>query len=128
MNWLDVALLFFLEIIEATLQKGESANALIANLYALYQNSPLRFILLHISFIYVLFYALSHGIFNGWLLLLVAIKGFDLGLKLRIFKRIEQEGGFSLERFYGVPDMAVTPFMRYAGAFLYSGLFALAIA
>jgi hypothetical protein len=127
MIWLDIALLFFLEIIEASLQKGQSANALISHLYGLYRRAKLRFFLLHLSLIYVLFYSYTHDLFNGWIALIVAIKIFDLGLKLWIFGRIDRVGTFSVEQFYGVPDMAITPVMRYSGAVLYTLLFAVAI-
>ncbi|MGE4295712.1 MAG: hypothetical protein AB7E49_08425 [Campylobacterales bacterium] len=122
---LDVALLFFIEIVEANLQKGRSFNELVNRLFALKKSRPLQFVLLHTSFFYVLFYAITSGNFSGWFFALLLIKGADIGLKLHLFARMEQEQeAFSSERFFGAPDMPLSPALRYAGAFLYSAIFA----
>lgn len=128
MIWIDVALLFFIEVLEANLQKGRTFSALVTRLYTIRSHSLLRFLSMHISLIYVLFYATANGVFNGWMALIVLIKGVDLGMKFWLFDKMDKNGGvFSTEQFYGVPDMEVSATMRYAGAIAYSVLFAAAI-
>lgn len=122
---LDVALLFFIEIVEANLQRGRTFNELVNTLYALRKNRPLQFVLLHASFFYVLFYLIGGENHSGWFLVLLLIKGVDIGLKLHLFSRMDRERSpFSSERFFGAPDMALSPQLRYAGAFFYTAIFA----
>lgn len=121
---LDIALLFFIEIIEANLQRGRSFNELVNGLYVLYKQKPIGFLLLHTSLFYVLFYAVASENYSGWFLLIVAAKGADLLLKLQLFRRIEKAGqAFSAERFFDTPDVGLSPWLRYSGALIYTAFF-----
>lgn len=124
--FLDVALLFFIEIIEANLQKGRSFSELIGNLYAIKQASFVKFLALHLSLFYVAFYLIIYQ--NIYLLIIVAIKLLDLLFKISILKKVEENGGrFSTLEFFGAPDVAISPALRYFGAVFYSLVFYLAI-
>lgn len=124
----DVLLLFFIEIVEANQQKGNTFSQLVNYLHGLFRSRPFRFLLLHTSMLYVAYLVFVQGIANGWTGTLLFIKGVDLLLKLNLFWKIGKSGEpFSTERLYGAPDVGITPWMRYAGAVFYTFLLAMGI-
>ena len=124
----DVLLLLFIEIAEASQQKGETFSRLVNYLYGLFRRHPVQFLLLHSSFVYVLYLVFVEGIANGWTGAILGVKGADLLMKLNLFGKIRRAGEpFSTQRYYGAPDVAVAPWMRYGGAALYTFLLAMGV-
>lgn len=120
--YLDLMLLFFIEIIEANMQKGGTFNEVVNNLYRLKQRGIIYFFSLHLSLIYIIyFYIITQ---NNYLLILIAIKVLDLMVKLDLMDKITKaQKPFSVEEFFGAKDIAITPVIKYAGAVFYSALF-----
>jgi hypothetical protein len=121
---LDCALLFFIELIEANIQKGATLNELVANLSALKKHYPLIFWLLHTSLFYCLFFAIVSDGSTAILLTIVGVKSFDLIMKLKILRQIKAlNAPFDISRFLGMPNIKITPFIRYSGAVVYTLMF-----
>ncbi|GHV09586.1 hypothetical protein AGMMS50229_20050 [Campylobacterota bacterium] len=121
----DVLLLFFVEVIEANLQKGNSFDELVTNLQAIWSQSPLRFWLAHYSFYLVIAYAVFGDHMNGFMLSIVLFKIADIAFKLRLFSDLRVGGSASTQ--LGIPNLAITPTVRYAGSVIYSAIFAIAL-
>lgn len=120
--FLDLMLLFFLEVIEATMQKGNTFNELVNNLYRLREKGLIYLLSLHLSLIYVIYYYLITQ--NGYLFFLIAIKSIDLMLKLDLTNKIKRSGKpFSSEEYFGANDITITAPIRYSGAIFYTLLF-----
>jgi hypothetical protein len=124
---LDVAMLFFLEIIEANLQKGDNFDSLVRNLSEFNRKSQIGFLFLNSSALFVAFYAIYYDIFNSFILVILALKCADTYTKIYLIRLAKNNDQFSASEFFGAPNVKITPAIRYAGAFLYPALFYCAI-
>ena len=97
-------------------------NDIINNLYILYTKNILKFILFHSSLLYVIYISFEHTLFNIWTISIILTKLCDLGIKLYLFKKINNGGYFNIED-YGVNNSEVDWKIKYLSVFIYTGLF-----
>ena len=120
---LDVLLLFFIEIIEANLQKGDSVSRLITNLRYTKMHHPFVFFLMHTSLYFTAFFLIT-GIGSAYVLVMIVIlKCSDLALKLKLINLVGKNGEFDTMAVFGINDMQISPALRYCGAFIYPLIF-----
>jgi len=115
-------LLFFIEMAETAQYQGATFNKAVNNLYGIYKHRPFRFVLFHASLMYMLYITVSYDLLNIWTLTIILTKMADLGMKLYLFRKIDQAGYFSLES-YGVEDIVLDWKLRYLSVVIYTGLF-----
>lgn len=120
MNFLlDISILFFLEVIEGNLYKGNSFKSLIEWLHYLLKNDKIKFISLHLSLIYLIFFVISNEISSFLVTSAILMKVADLVFKIYLTSKVDEKGHFSMVNILGVPDMEISTLLRYSGAVIY---------
>ncbi|MDR2151994.1 MAG: hypothetical protein LBO72_04150 [Helicobacteraceae bacterium] len=126
-HFLDAATLFFIEIIEGSLQKGETLDEYANNINEMKRSRPLAYLALSSSFFFTAAYSFYYNLFNALIFAILLMKLADSYVKFYLFGKAAQNGDFSVSAYLGVPNPKITPAIRFAGAFLYPFLFYLAI-
>jgi len=112
---LDLLILFFIELAEGSLIKGDSFKEAIIYLNEIFKTQKIKFILMHTSLVYVLFLVSFYKIKGIGVTLVLVFKGLDLLIKLKIlFNQVYQNNLFDT-----APDIKIDNHLRYAGAFIY---------
>lgn len=120
MNFLlDISILFFLEVIEGNLYKGNSFKSLIEWLHYLLKNDKIKFISLHLSLIYLIFFVINNEISSFLVTSAILMKVADLVFKIYLTSKVDEKGHFSMVNILGVPDMEISTLLRYSGAVIY---------
>ena len=115
-------ILFFIELAETTQYNQKTFNDIINNLYILYTKNILKFILFHSFLLYVIYISFEHTLFNIWTISIILTKLCDLGIKLYLFKKIDNNGYFNIED-YGITNSEVDWKIKYLSVVIYTGLF-----
>ncbi|MDR2639108.1 MAG: hypothetical protein LBC09_04655 [Helicobacteraceae bacterium] len=123
---LDATMLFFIEIIEANLQRGDTLEEYARNISDLKRSRPFIYICLYSSFFFVAVYALYYDIFNALIITILALKFADWYAKFYLLGAAKEGGDLAFANI-NAADIKITPAVRYAGAFFYAFLFYIAI-
>jgi len=111
-------ILLLAELFEAWLQRSETLLGVLAKLYAYYRKSIFLFFLIQPGFYIVLFIVLYTGVLNISMVVLLAIKIFDIFYKIELIRKVFIEREVS-------PEMAqmlqwkMPPLFLFLGAALY---------
>lgn len=103
---LDILLLFFLELMEASLIKAKTFGEFAEFVQNLWQK-PLFFIFMHSSLIFLIFFIFSNHITNIWVLLVLVLKTLDLALKIRLI--------YTNKPPKELQDLQINNFIKFAG-------------
>ncbi|MDR0663959.1 MAG: hypothetical protein LBF86_00315 [Helicobacteraceae bacterium] len=124
---LDAATLFFIEIVEGGLQKGETLDEYANNISEMKRSRPLAYLSLCASFFYVAIYSFYYDLFSALICVILLMKFVDSYVRFYLFDKIAQKGDVSVSAYFGAPNVKITPAIRYAGALIYPCLFYFAI-
>ena len=81
-------ILVILELFEAMIQRADTLGGVIERLYIWYRKSIFLFFLIHPTFYFILFVVISTDILNFYMVMIIAMKVFDLFYKLELIKAI----------------------------------------
>lgn len=87
-----VLLLFIAELFEAFMQRSQTLLGVLEKLYRYYQKSIFLFFLIQPGFYVILLIVMMTGILNITMVLLLAIKVFDIFYKIELIKSVFLEG------------------------------------
>jgi len=76
------------ELFEAYIQRASTLFGVLEKLYAYYQKSIFLFFLIQPGFYFILFIVLMTGVLNVSMILLLAIKVFDMFYKIELIKKV----------------------------------------
>jgi hypothetical protein len=82
------AMLLFLELFEALMQRSATLYGVMKNLYSWYRKSIFLFFLMHPAFYFILFVVIATDTLNIYMLSILILKIFDLFYKLELIKKI----------------------------------------
>jgi hypothetical protein len=80
--------LVILELFEAMMQRADTLGGVIERLYGWYQKSIFLFFLVHPTFYFILFVVIVTDLLNFYMVMIIAMKVFDLFYKLELIKAI----------------------------------------
>lgn len=86
--YLFTFILFFLELIEAYLQRAQTLFGVIERLYSYYKKSIFLFFIIQPGFYFTLLVVLVTGVLNFAMVSLLALKIFDIFYKLELIKHV----------------------------------------
>ncbi len=115
--------LILCEVFEFVWQKGDTFKSYIQNLFYMYKDGLLFFILLHPSFFFILYCIFGLGFESGILYLIAIFKFFDIGTKLSVLKKLDAKedlGEFAVmfrNDFKMTNAIKLTPMLIYVGSF-----------
>jgi len=81
-------ILVILELFEAMIQCADTLGGVIERLYIWYRKSIFLFFLIHPTFYFILFVVIATDILNFYMVVIIAMKVFDLFYKLELIKAI----------------------------------------
>jgi len=81
-------ILLFAELFEALMQRSPTLLGVLEKLYVYYQKSIFLFFLVQPGFYIILFVVVLTGVLNVTMVLLIAIKVFDLFYKIELIKKV----------------------------------------
>ncbi|MCV6609001.1 MAG: hypothetical protein OIF32_12380 [Campylobacterales bacterium] len=116
---LDIAIIFFLEVIEANLTKDKGFEGIIEWYHYLLKNNIGMFLLVHSSMFYLFYTAYSHNLTGFIISMALVMKLFDLITKIYLSSKVDENGRFKMLDQFGVPAMEVSTPLRYSGALIY---------
>lgn len=116
---IDAALLFFLEIIEANLTKNRNFEEIVQWYGQLIRNNKLYFAAIHSSLIYLIYTVYSHKLSGFIIFVAVTMKVLDLATKVYLGTKTDENGQFSMMENFNIPNMEISPALRYSGALIY---------
>jgi len=111
-----------LEYIELSNQKGATLRELIYTNFTIYQDSNLKYFALHSTFFFLLYLCALSDFGNFWLLLALLLKGCDIGLKLYIIGRVQNEGETGVNSLIGQGDIPLESYMKILSGVMYISL------
>jgi hypothetical protein len=79
-------ILIILELFEAMLQRADTLGGVIERLYVWYRKSIFLFFLVHPTFYFVLFVAIATDVLDFYMIMIIAMKVFDLFYKIELIK------------------------------------------
>ncbi len=80
--------LVILELFEAMIQRADTLGGVIERLYGWYRKSIFLFFLVHPTFYFILFVVVLTNVLNFYMVLIIAMKVFDLFYKLELIKAL----------------------------------------
>ena len=81
-------ILLILELFEAMMQYAPTLADVTARLYKWYHKSIFLFFLIHPTFYFVLYVVMETGVLNASMIIIIAMKVFDIFYKLELIKSI----------------------------------------
>jgi len=81
-------ILLILELFEAMMQYAPTLADVTARLYGWYQKSIFLFFLIHPTFYFILYVVMETGVLNASMIIIIAMKVFDIFYKLELIKSI----------------------------------------
>ena len=81
-------LLVILEIFEAMIQRADTLYGIIERLYGWYRKSIFLFFTVHPTFYFTLFVAVATDVLNFYMIMIIAMKVFDLFYKIELIKTV----------------------------------------
>lgn len=118
-----LAILIGFELFESNWQKADNFYGLLGNNYLIYKKNLILYICMHPAFFFMLYFAMSHYV-DLWIASIVAMKFFEISLKLNMMQKIEQNK--PIEEIMPI-NMQITPALRYMNVMLYSSAFIFSI-
>ena len=90
-------ILLFAELFEATIQRAQTLFGVLKKLYAYYRKSIFLFFLVQPGFYFILFAVLLTGVLNLTMIILLALKVFDIFYKIELIRKVFIEHTVSRE-------------------------------
>jgi len=81
-------LLVMLELFEVMIQRADTLYGIVERLYGWYRKSIFLFFLVHPAFYFMLFVAVATDILNFYMIVILAMKIFDLFYKIELIKTV----------------------------------------
>ena len=81
-------MLVVLELFEVMIQRADTLYGIISRLYGWYRKSIFLFFLVHPTFYFILFVAIATDRLNFYIIMIIAMKVFDLFYKLELIKAV----------------------------------------
>lgn len=116
---INIAILFFLELAEASLIKATTFKELAYFLSYIYHHKKIYFIAFNLSIVYVLIFMFYFNNFSFLMMAIVTFKGLDLILKIKL---AQDPSSFSF-----LDDSKLSPSLKYSGCVIYPILMFLAL-
>lgn len=117
---MDIFYLFIIfiaiEVFETNWQKAPTLYKLIQNNFLIFQKSIFLYFSLHLSFFYSIYLSLSMNNYNFLMLSILALKFFDISLKLSIMKKLAN--GEVIENILPY-DVKLSFILRYLNVLIY---------
>ncbi|WP_066356150.1 hypothetical protein [Aliarcobacter skirrowii] len=117
--------IFFIaiELFETNWQKAPTLYGILENNFKVYQKNIFLYFILHPSFFYSIYLAISLNNFGFWMSFIVILKFVDISFKLSIMKKLSKN--YELSSI--IPfDANITMIFRYLNLFIYPSSFLLA--
>lgn len=117
--------IFFIaiELFETNWQKAPTLYGILENNFKIYQKNIFLYFILHPSFFYSIYLAISLNNFGFWMSFIVILKFVDISFKLSIMKKLSKN--YELSSI--IPfDANITMIFRYLNLFIYPSSFLLA--
>ncbi|RXJ96756.1 hypothetical protein CRU94_01165 [Arcobacter sp. AHV-9/2010] len=117
--------IFFIaiELFETNWQKASTLYGILENNFKVYQKNIFLYFILHPSFFYSIYLAISLNNFGFWMSFIVILKFVDISFKLSIMKKLSKN--YELSSI--IPfDANITMIFRYLNLFIYPSCFLLA--
>lgn len=105
-----------IEIFESNWQKAPTLYRLIENNFLVFQKSIFLYFSLHLSFFYLIYLSLSIDNYSFLMLSILALKFFDITLKLSIMKKLAK--GEAIENILPY-DVKLSFVLRYLNVLIY---------
>jgi hypothetical protein len=113
--------LLFAELFEMVIQRAETLLGVVQKLYGYYQKSIFLFFLIQPGFYAVLFIVIFTNVFNMSMVLLVAMKIFDMFYKIELIRKVFIEQKVSSEMGQ-LLEWKIPPYFFWSGVMLYPPL------
>ena len=81
-------MLVMLELFEVMIQRADTLYGIVERLYGWYRKSIFLFFLVHPTFYFMLFVAVATDILNFYMIVILAMKIFDLFYKIELIKTV----------------------------------------
>lgn len=81
-------ILVILELLEAMLQRADTLYGIVERLYGWYRKSIFLFFTVHPTFYFTLFVAVATDVLNFYMIMIIAMKVFDLFYKIELIKTV----------------------------------------
>ncbi|MEN5387037.1 hypothetical protein [Aliarcobacter skirrowii] len=117
--------IFFIaiELFETNWQKAPTLYGILENNFKVYQKNIFLYFILHPSFFYSIYLAVTLNNFGFWMSFIVILKFVDISFKLSIMKKLSKN--YELSSI--IPfDANITMIFRYLNLFIYPSSFLLA--
>ncbi|MDD2507952.1 MAG: hypothetical protein PHS78_02820 [Aliarcobacter skirrowii] len=117
--------IFFIaiELFETNWQKASTLYGILENNFKVYQKNIFLYFILHPSFFYSIYLAITLNNFGFWMSFIVILKFVDISFKLSIMKKLSKN--YELSSI--IPfDANITMIFRYLNLFIYPSSFLLA--
>lgn len=118
-----IIVLFVLEIIEISWQKGDTFKSYTQNLHRLYSKNIVLFFALHPTIYFVLALVLQYEIFNFFTLSILLLKVFDMVFKISLMSGIDNKEKNTVWMELLQQDVPLAKGLKYFGLVLYPTLF-----
>jgi len=113
-----IVVMILLEIFEASWQRAESVEGILANSYFYYQKSIFIFFLMHPTFYFILFVSLYTSVLNLGIISILIFKALDLLFKLDIINKHFINHNLDIE-LTNMIKSKVEPWVFLMGLFMY---------
>ncbi|OCL83596.1 hypothetical protein [Arcobacter porcinus] len=116
--------IFFIaiELFETNWQKSATLYGILKNNFTIYQKNIFLYFILHSSFFYSIYLAVTLNNFGFFLSSIIVLKFIDIAFKLSIMKKLSNGEDFTSI----IPiDIKIGATLRYLNVFLYPSLFLL---
>ncbi|AZL53465.1 hypothetical protein EI285_02335 [Aliarcobacter skirrowii] len=117
--------IFFIaiELFETNWQKASTLYGILENNFKVYQKNIFLYFILHPSFFYSIYLAVTLNNFGFWMSFIVILKFIDISFKLSIMQKLSKN--YELSSI--IPfDANITMIFRYLNLFIYPSSFLLA--
>ncbi|OCL87795.1 hypothetical protein AAX26_00888 [Aliarcobacter thereius] len=116
--------IFFIaiELFETNWQKSDTLYGILKNNFTIYKRNIFLYFILHSSFIYTIYLAVTLNNFGFFLSSIIVLKFVDITFKLSIMNKISK--GEELNLIIPI-DVKIGATLRYLNVFLYPSLFLL---
>ncbi|MFP4332129.1 MAG: hypothetical protein ACLFQJ_02410 [Campylobacterales bacterium] len=115
----EIIAIFYLctELFEAYNQKGNSLKEILIYNSYVFNNAPLMYVVFHTSYFFLLVLYLKYQ--SPMLFIALLLKSIDLGYKLFLVTKIQNEGEDYLESRLKGSDIRINPFFKYISPVMY---------
>ncbi|OCL94052.1 hypothetical protein [Aliarcobacter thereius] len=116
--------IFFIaiELFETNWQKSDTLYGILKNNFTIYKRNIFLYFILHSSFIYTIYLAVTLNNFGFFLSSIIVLKFVDIAFKLSIMNKISK--GEELNSIIPI-DVKIGATLKYLNVFLYPSLFLL---